>query len=964
MRLLRAMLVLLPAIALAGWRQLGTVGTPVRDVQVVDAGVVLAVSDTTGAIAWQATDAGSVILNTLLGPFVGGGYYGANCLLGLSAAGELIPSPGCGAQRNLGGGTWQSFKLLGDQPLAVAVSTSGSFDTFFAGPGAMGAWASNPTAVGANANRSLQTAEIGGIDYTVVNTGSGVRVAVDGGVSLPAAIPGTSGWRDAAPFPLAGRPAILGVTTTNGLVLIRDYLTPVLFAPSLPVGSTPRSVGMGGVIGMATMSTGGLLSPIPDPRRPAEVWVVRPGPPATLLANKIHCLDDRFCAAASDAGVVWLWENEVGPLVSVSAPQVDAGQTIRLIADAGDADGDPVFVSWRTDAGVIASVAGVDDGKQVDFTAPTDCVPTIIEVTATDGVTQSTIQLPVSVINRGAFQVDPAPSSVVAGAAPLTLWAFIDGGCSTPNISWSSTDGQSGPGPTFSWVPPATECNAAGGRYTITTTAAWSVGLPSTNSVSQIVSVLPWGAPAAPVFASPGSQDSGTTIDWFPSGVDHACSTSNGFPGTELILNVVDAGDTTVSSIAGGVRISAPVRCTPAQVLVDARRQVIGEDAGRTSGVGSLVVNIVPDTAALDASTAFSITVQGDAGVVFGTLEVDASCLDERALSANVTIFSAGTLVVDGGFTRPSGVWPFELGVPGGCAGGSYEVVADLFEHGVPTGARAQASIMLPFTPARVGALPIDRLEVRCGVGARASLTLIPAANSCAATALTWRSIGGPALVTRSGAGDTINLQSEALDFSAVGEQVTVEWAADAGPGNIDVARRSLELAVQPFLEVSVKSRPPLRREEEAVAIDVILENTTSCAVDGLTVVLPLRGGSPRLDSVLIDGVSASARSTDDGVVIEGVSVPASGLATISLSARPRLLSSISVAPLASLRGYVVSLEAPGGSPATGCGCSQLSSTGLFGLCLILLASRRRSKTLSSARTKRWGAFPQQNGPS
>ena len=421
---------------------------------------------------------------------------------------------------------------------------------------------------------------------------------------------------------------------------------------------------------------------------------------------------------------------------------------------------------------------------------------------------------------------------------------------------------------------------------------------------------------------------------------------SPGFPGT-ILAWTIDAGTTTVTEIDGGLHVDAP-RCLPlpTRLTASAVRSVPGEQFNRVSSPGTLVIDVEATAPPLNANTDFSISVQGDGGVLFGILELDAGWSDEGCLGlngviANVMAFKAGTLVSDGGFSPEDGGW--SLQVPGGCAGGTYDVVADLYEKGVFTGATARGSITLSFSPARVGDLEANRLEVVCGAGARTAVTLLRAPSSCAAADVTWRAIGGPPLVTMEGQGERLELQSEALDFSVVGQQVTLEFVADAGPGNLDTANRTIELSVQPFLEVTVKARPPLRREEEAVALDVTLLNTTTCAVDGISVTLPLSGGSPLLDSVLIDGRRVTARLTDDGVVIDGVSVPAAGSVTLQLSARARLLSSPSVVPVASLNGYVVSMNAPLTAPATGCGCSQLDGSALLALILLVSARRRRA---------------------
>jgi hypothetical protein len=427
--------------------------------------------------------------------------------------------------------------------------------------------------------------------------------------------------------------------------------------------------------------------------------------------------------------------------------------------------------------------------------------------------------------------------------------------------------------------------------------------------------------------------------DWQSSGSEHVCSTSAGFPGTELLWTF-DAGAQYTQSIDGGLRITAPLTCVPLRVSGSARRQVVGETAGRISAAGELSVDIFPDTAPLGPATPFSMSVQGDGGLVFGALDAGASCLDQRMLVSDVTVSNGGTPVSSGRFPTP-GAW--QLSVPGGCSGGNYDVVAQLIEDGGFTGATAMGSVSLLFSPARVGSLSVDRVDVVCGRGAQTTVTVLPVPASCGSVELSWRATAGPALVTPAGQGDSLELQSQALDFSIVGQQVALEFVADAGPGNLDLATRTIELGVQPFLEATVRAQPPLPREEEPVWLEVSLHNTTECAVEGLSVTLPLSGGSALLDSVLVDQVHVGATQTDQGVVLEGVAVPASGSVLIQLRVRARLLGFPTVDPVASLRGYVVSSRPPTASPATGCGCSQLAAPAFLGLALLVLRRRKRS---------------------
>lgn len=933
LRALLAMAVVLPMLAWAGWQQVTTVTLPLIDVQLADAGVVVTVS-ANAVTAWQVTDAGVTVINTLAGNFAGGGgFFGTSCLLGLTLGGAVTPTPGCGTTTTIvGGGSWSGFKLLSSPPFAVAVNTT-TADALYAGPGAATGWAIIGGPFGGSANRTLQTRQIGGIDYVAMNTATtliSLYVSVDGGTASQVA--GTPNWRDAAPLPFNGAPAVLGVTGT-GLLLLPDYRTPAPVTLSTPAGFTPRFVSSSGLASMATTTTGTVLAPIPNPARLLETWVVRSGPDGGI-GGKVHCIDDRACVSSNDAGVIWLWTNDVAPTVSLVIPSYDAGQTVRIFADAGDGDGDPIFVSW--DASVpLSAVAGVDDGTQIEFTAPGECTPFSIEAVVTDGLPghERSVSTSVTPTSHGTLELTGGAPVVPAGSGALSFNAGIDGGCASASFSWSTSDGLMATGPNFSWTPPPTECNADGGLVTITATATWSAGLPPTSSVSTQVLVEPWGAPAPPRFDG-GTQQPGTTVDWFPSGIDHQCAASPFFPGTRLEWSY-DPGGAVVVGLPDRLRITAPRECVQTEVTASAYRVVIGHDAG--SPPETFSVSIPADTGPL---TELSITVEGDGGVVFGVLSVDAGCLEERGVAANVTVSNLGALVASQRFAADAGTWPWDLEVPGGCAGGTYDVVAELEADGGLTGARAMGSVTLPFSPVVVGAQTVTQLDVACGTGARGIVALLPEPNACAAADVQWR-VSGPAVVTPSGSGESFTLQTQALDFSTVGQQLTIEWSADAGPGNADSATYTIDLGVQPFLSIDVQSRPPLRREEEAMTLELTLSNSTPCAVDGVSVLMPLAGGSPIADAVLVDGVKRAGSLTDLGLVVDGVSVPGEGKTILQLSVRPRLLSSPTVEPVASLNGYVISTRPPLAAPATGCGCRTADLSMMLGALLIFVRRRR-----------------------
>lgn len=942
MRTLRALVLLFPLLAAADWRSIATVGGSPQDIIVVDAGLVLAVSSGLdgGATLWNAQGAGAAtVVNTLpaLTGFVGAGTWAGGCLVGLTQSGAVTPSPGCGSTVALGSTGWSRFRLVSPAPYGLAILTA-TFDTPWAGPGPATGWTQQSAPLVNGGTRSLQTLHYGDADLALL-TGNILRLFIDGGTPTVLDAGTGASWRDAAPFVLAGRPAAMGVVTDGGLTLLPDLSTPLAQPASLPTGVAAAFVTMSSRTGLVTTSTGEVLSPIPDPARIGQVWVRRTGAPA--MTGRVHCIDNRWCAGFGAMNEVFLYENRSAPTVSVSIPpEVDAGQLVRLVADAGDGDGDPVYVRWRLDGGVLTPVAGVDDGSAVDVFVPTGSCAPALEVSVTDGLEANDrlFTVPIPVVDRAKLELDAGSMSACGCGQPVAFSVAAIGGCQAPTLGWSTSDGRSGTGASFSYQASAAECAGVGGTVTVTATATWPFGSPSTNQLTSQLALQPWGAPETPVLQSPATLTGGTNATYVVTGVDHACLGAAGFPGTELAWSV-DGGGLDFQVLDGGLFVSAPRTCVRLTLTASVVRQLAGAPSGPRSDAGTLVVNVPPELPPIGPATPFLLTAGGDAGVVFGTVDVVTSCVMNRDLRADVVVARGPDVVSTASVGVPSG---WSLPVPGGCAGGDYQVTASLFEDGGFTGAVAgPLTVTFLATPARAGTLSQDRLDVACGTGARASLEVLPVADSCASADLSWRAVSGPALVAAAGQGRTVPLETQALDFSVVGQSIALELTADAGLGNVDVVTRTVELGVQPFLEVAVQASPPLRREEEPVSLEVTLRNPTACAAEGLAVLLPISGARALLDSVRVDGQPATALATADGLVLEGVSVPASGEVHVALLAQPRLLSTARVTPSVSLNGYLVSIASPETTPATGCGCTALDAPALLALGLLVLRRRR-----------------------
>jgi MYXO-CTERM domain-containing protein len=212
--------------------------------------------------------------------------------------------------------------------------------------------------------------------------------------------------------------------------------------------------------------------------------------------------------------------------------------------------------------------------------------------------------------------------------------------------------------------------------------------------------------------------------------------------------------------------------------------------------------------------------------------------------------------------------------------------------------------------------------------------------GACQSAETSWRVLSGPSLRLAAGGGSTIDLQTTQLDLSMAGEQLVIEWSADAGPGNSATETRVVDIGVDPFVEVRARTTPLLRREESAFTFEITLTNTTDCAVDGLQLVVPLSQGTPLLETAQVDGVRADAQLQNDTLVLSNLALEARGQRVLRVAAKPKLLASPTVQPAVTLRGLPVSIDVAAPTPA-GCGCSTTGPEWLL-VALFAVARRRR----------------------
>ena len=687
---------------LAGWSNAGPVTGTVSDLVMVDGGVTI-VSTSTGASA-IALDGG--VLASVTGSAVGAGLTSAGCLVAVGASRNFLAQPCAPPTALTGGFTISRFRAL-PSGQAEFLGVNIASNSIYLAPSITGPYTlvTVPTWL-RNTNQSMGVAMVAGNEVSVFNQGTaGVVVSVNGGAQTVHATNFTA--LDAVPFSRAGALAIIAVANDGGLTFTDGGV-------SFPSGSVLQNVAFvtddtdGGQrgYGLATTVTGTVFSPIPDPSQPGQTWVARSRAPA--LAGRVHCDSARFCAGVA-AGTLQVLENRSPPAFEFDGGVVTGGSTVLFEVDAGDPDDDPIFVEWNVPGATVTPLG--PDQRQVQVVLPAlACGSTQpVTISVVDGLAGHEV--------KGSFQVPTppvavltlAPSSPVteAGGLPITFEASFDGGClpaGTP--TWQVGNLAQAPGPTATYTPPLNLCVVAGQVVPISVSQAG-------QTASTTITVNPWGPAIAPQFTH-GLQTAGTTVQWAPTNADHVCAAATGFPGTKLVDWKWDAGQANLTITPGtsSLTISAP-DCVQGTVVASARRQVTDADAGSATDAGTLVVDVAT---ALTPLTGFSMGFAGyDGGFASGAFSVAGNCLAQRSLGAVIDLQPVGG--GDAGLVSfPTVPGPWQVPVPGGCAGGTFQATAHLLSNGVDTG---QVDVVPSFSTGRLdayaGEVTPSSISASCG---------------------------------------------------------------------------------------------------------------------------------------------------------------------------------------------------------------------------------------------------------
>ena len=323
------------------------------------------------------------------------------------------------------------------------------------------------------------------------------------------------------------------------------------------------------------------------------------------------------------------------------------------------------------------------------------------------------------------------------------------------------------------------------------------------------------------------------------------------------------------------------------------------------------------------------------------------NCATERNLQANLVLEEVGGL--GRSFSSPAVSVPGTWELPEALGCGHFRLKGSLLDDsGGSTPLRTEE---LDGQEAGLLPLPPQRLEARCGEGARTTLTATFPTDTCQTPAVTWSQVAGPRLEQPEQRGTTVPLATQDTGLNElVGQTVEMRVTAATGVGLDKTLDYSLPITAAPFVKVTHRAEQPAASDTGFVGVAVDLENTTACAVDEVSYTEQLEGLSYVEGSVRFNGQEVAAEWKDGTLRLGGLPLAAQGRGTLTYLTRPHLVGERRMRGEAQLRGVTISLsDIPEGPVDSGCGCTSASSGPLLlALGALGAAARRRRPTTRS----------------
>ncbi|HVE86030.1 MAG TPA: hypothetical protein VND93_24405 [Myxococcales bacterium] len=918
---------------------------------------------------------------------------------------------GCRATETLAGYGFGRNALTQDRLFTVDAGTFGA------------SWAEIPPSVGgAAAPVAISARTVFGVDYGLIpRNGPGWFFVVgdheaDAGYFFPNHFPLRTeiyGTRDGGlrAISVGGNVSAIG---DAGLLISYNGLAAVTYEPFDLGGSGGYVVHgvtlselegdqWGAGFGMLMVEGAGMpnvWSAIPDPAAVGKHWVPStvqpPRAASTRLYDVVRCLDGRYCVAASSFSSadpkMMVYRNTSPPSVERPAFQLNEVSTAtQLTLDAGDPDGDAVFVTWTPgpDAGLffgsLGRASASYDGRMWDVgplggnsrLCGMDHLDVPVDVAVSDGLASH-----VQFVDGGYIRLihtrPPRPAdgalSVPAGSGQVSVnLAFPSSVCTlVPQrtaIAQPATPLQVSQAIVpvnqvqVSFTPPRTWCSAAAGSGLDVYEIRLTDGPLSSDAGTVTFDVLPWGVPDAPFGPRTAVQDAGTSATYLPDAT-HACTGSPGFPGVDTTWFWSAGGFSTPPQILGAGAAPLPSGGVSPSVTVVAPDCETGtvsfqainttRDGGMTGPDGGLTVQVVTTLSSLSTGT---LLVTADAGpsLVTGDLALGIRCAAQHTgATADLQLYRD-----DGGFVSSLQLvpvpGPYQIPAPGACGGGLFEVRATATD---PTGqvTAAPQPVMLPVAPAGLSSLTVPNFTITCGDAGTATVIANIASGQCQTETVDWSSSGAVAIQpATSTPGTPVELSTVSTDFGGlIGLPVTVTATATAETGIASMSQTVLVTA-DPFVSVVHRTDAPVSSESRVLGVEVTLTNTTACDVSGMEWHESLEGLTWLPDSVRGPDGWMSASESNGELVVPGISLAAGQSLTLRYAARPSLFGSPSPSGWVTLRGLPVSATDGLDGGTSTCGCQTAGGAApaavAVALALLVLPALRRARRRLRARS-------------